>query len=317
MPDLVVSDIGTVSSSSSSDSTSCQDLIEATKRHLYTGGREERNKLAADLNSSDVTLSVTYGLGGIQAGSKISVDLEDMHVWAAAATNTVTVKRADFGSSAASHTTGAVVTVNPKFSDFDIFRALNETLRDLSSPQSGLFQVKTTNLTYQAAIQGYDLTSVGSDFIGIHQVRWKVTDPSLRWPRIKHFSVLRNMPTTDFASSLALVVYESAVPGRTVNVSYKASFGLFSTAADNVLATTGLPSTAHDILPIGAAIRLTLGREIKRNFTEAQSDTRRAAEVPAGANLNAMRQLQAQYAERVAAESARLLAEYPVERGFV
>lgn len=315
MADLIVPSIGTVSTSTSEDTTTCEDLIHATKRHLYTGGRDERNQLADDLNSSADTLAVTFALSGIQPGAKLSIDLEELYVWEAPATNNVTVSRGDFGSTADNHSAGAIVTINAKFSDFDIFRALNETLRDLSA--NGLFQIKTVDFAYQAAVYGYDLTDVASDFIDVYEVRWKPVDVSKRWPLIDSFTVSRNMSTAEFPSGIALILNEGALPGRTVHVRYKASFGLFTGTTDNVLATTGLHISAFDLLPLGAAIRLTLGREVKRNFTEAQSDTRRASEVPPGANLNAMRQLQAQYAERVAAESGRLAREYPTRRGFV
>lgn len=316
MPDLVVSSIGTVSSSSSSDSTLCSDLIEATKRHLYTGSREQRNTLAADINASVTSLGVNYALAGIQVGSRLSIDTEDMYVLDAAATSAITVQRGQFGSSAATHTANTTVVVNAKFSDAEIFRALNDELRDLSSPVNGLYQMKTVDLTWSAGVQGYDMTNV-SDMLGVYEVRWKLPDISASWPKVSHYTTARNLASDEFASGFALIIYESPIPGREVRVSYKAPFGLLSTSSDNILAVTGLHPQAHDILAIGAAIRLTVGREIKRNFSESQGDTRRAEEVPPGANLNASRQLQALRAQRVAAEAARLSQSYPVTRGWV
>ena len=54
------------------------------------------------------------------------------------------------------------------------------------------------------------------------------------------------------------------------------------------------------------------GREIKRNFTESQGDTRRASEVPPGAILQSSRQLQVLRVQRIAAKAARLDAMYPM-----
>ena len=53
------------------------------------------------------------------------------------------------------------------------------------------------------------------------------------------------------------------------------------------------------------------GREIKRNFTESQGDTRRAGEVAPGAVMQSSRNLQILRQQRITAESARLDALYP------
>lgn len=314
MPDLVVGDIGSVAAGASSDTTTCSDLIEATRRLLMTGTHDERNVLAADISSSATTLTISQPIGGIRAGSRLSIDLEDIYVFNGTGTS-VTIQRGQWGTTATTHSSGTTILVNPKFSDFEIFKALNDVLRGLSS--DGLFRTKTVDLTYSAAVQGYDLTSVSSDLIGVLDVRWKNVGPAANWPMIHPFTVVRNMATSEFASSSALILYEAAIPGRTVHVRYKSSFGLLGATTDVVTTTTGLWSEALDILPLGAAIRLTEGREIKRNFTESQGDTRRAEEVPAGANLNAMRMLQIEYQRRLSNESGRLAAEYPIRRGFL
>jgi hypothetical protein len=59
-------------------------------------------------------------------------------------------------------------------------------------------------------------------------------------------------------------------------------------------------------------MRLMAGREVKRNFTESQGDTRRAEEVPSGAVANSMLQLQRLRRDRVMAEAARLNRQYPL-----
>ena len=53
------------------------------------------------------------------------------------------------------------------------------------------------------------------------------------------------------------------------------------------------------------------GREIKRDFTESQGDTRRAGEVPAGAVAASSRNLQILRQQRITSEAAKLEAIYP------
>jgi hypothetical protein len=52
-------------------------------------------------------------------------------------------------------------------------------------------------------------------------------------------------------------------------------------------------------------------RELKRNFTESQGDTRRAEEVGSGAITNSIQNLVRLRRDRITAEAARLARQYP------
>lgn len=290
------------------------DLMYQTRSYLYTGSKDERNKLnGAITDTTSLTMTLSYDARGIQRGTKLAIDQECFYVWSIAG-QTATVERGRFGSTAATHADGSMVYVNPRWSDFDIFGALNDELRALSG--RGLFRMRTADVTYQPAVEGYDLTGV-SDLISVYELRWKPVDVSASWPKITHYTLARNMNTSEFSSGTALLIYDSPAPGRTVHVRYKAPFGTLTAVTDDVGTVSGLHPEAMDLLPIGAAIRLAAGREVRRNFDETQGDTRRADEVPPGANLNAIRQLQTLYATRLGEETGRLAAEYPITRGVV
>jgi hypothetical protein len=79
----------------------------------------------------------------------------------------------------------------------------------------------------------------------------------------------------------------------------------------DVNSTGGVQETLTDILAIGTQIRLMSPREVKRNFTESQGDTRRADEVAVGAVGNSFSQLQRLRRDRIQAEAARLSRAYP------
>jgi hypothetical protein len=71
-------------------------------------------------------------------------------------------------------------------------------------------------------------------------------------------------------------------------------------------------ASLEDVLRMGVQLRAMVGREVKRNFTEAQGDTRRAAEVQPGAVQASWRGIAAIRQARIEAEQARLSQQYPL-----
>lgn len=297
--------------------TTTADLVAATREHLLAGHREPMNRLDGPITAAATSLTLKYDLGPVQAGSVLSVDLERIRVWETSGKTVAVAERGVDGTVAAAHDNLATVTANSRFDAFAVVREINNDLADLSSPSVGLFKVEFADLTFNAAIGGYDLGAGASDIVGSPlKVLWKSIGPSKHWPEIRSYRYDSNMPTADFASGRAIFIYEPVSPGQQVRVFYPASFTpLPTTLLTTDVATTGLPTTAHDLPPLGAAIRLMAGREIKRNFTEAQGDTRRAEEVPPGAVQASPRGLATLRAQRISAEVARLHAEFPVRLG--
>ncbi|HSS10255.1 MAG TPA: hypothetical protein VLL25_10235, partial [Acidimicrobiales bacterium] len=233
---------------------------------------------------------------------------ELVYVWSSSGA-TATVQRGMLGSIPAAHTSGAIVYVNPRWSNFTIFAALNEDLASLSAPTNGLYQMKTVDLTYSPAITGYDLTAV-TDILSVYDVRTDTYGPAKDWPRLARNVLARNQNTGDFPSGFALQLFEGGYPGKTMRVQYRAPFAPFAALTDN-LTVTGLPATAADLPPLGALWRLVAPREIKRSTTDSQPESRTATEVPPGtsrqtaAGLMSLRQL------RIKEEAARLAQMYP------
>lgn len=294
--------------------TTTSDLLERTRRHLYTETKDQRNRLTAPISPTDTTLTFDFDLGGIVPGAIIAIGLEEMLVWAVTTSGSVTVARGQGGSTAAAHLAGDMVFVNPKDSAFAILQALNEDLLDLSSPDNGLYQVKTKTFTFDGNTSTYDMAGV-TDLIDIIDVTFEALDGTGLWSTIPRVSwrLKRSLPTSTFGSGMAFVLLSYAMPGRPINISYKAGFSPLATLTDNVLAVSGLPATAHDIPSMGAAIRLTVGGEIARNFLD-QGEPRRAGEIPAGARGASMRGLMMLRKQRIEAEASRLYAQYPVTK---
>ena len=310
MSDIVISAVESVIPSIPVASRTVAILVEDARRLLYSNSRDMRDKLATAAAASSTSLTLKYGINSIQAGSLLSVDLEEFYVWEVSG-KTVTVEPGQYGTSTASHSQDAIVHINPKFSTFAIFKAINDTVHWLSA--LGLYRMKTVDLTWVPGTLGYDLTGV-TDLTSIYQIRYKADRVGANtdlWPVIHSAQLSRDMSTIEFASGLALFVNDAAVSGNPIRVSYKAPFVPFSSLSDNVFTVSGIPDHLHDLLSIGAAIRLAAPREIRRNFDESQGDTRRANEVPPGANLNSYAGLAVQFRQRVVDEKRRLTEMYP------
>ena len=286
------------------------DWVKAVQRHCNAFHREERNTLGAPVtDTTSTTFTFTSGLGGIVAGALIEVDTEVCYVQSVnASAMTATVVRGEQGSTAATHSNGAVVTVNPRFPAFDCFIALNDVLRDISG--GNFFQMKAVTITFDASKFGYDLGD--SNVTDIYDIKVKRTGSQLMWDRIDNYGLQRNMDPAEFASTIALFLYGSppASNGQPMRVLYKTPFTQLSALTDDI-SLTGLGSTSYDLPPIGAALRLLAGREVKRNFTENAAESRRATEVPPGAVLNSMRGLQALFDSRFLSEVKSLASQYP------
>lgn len=288
--------------------TTALELIQRTETHLLGSVTEKRNRLASAISDTTSTsLTLTYDAGPITQGARIEIDAEEMYVWAVNG-QTVTVERGFNGSTAATHAQNAHVVVDPRYPRHVILRALNDDLRDLSSPVNGLFKSSYVDLTYSPAYDGYDLTGV-SDLIGILDVFYE--EPTRRGWTPTQWRLNRDLPTADFASGNAVFI-NAAFPGSTVRVRYKAPFSTITYSTSDVETTSGLPASAIDIPVLGAAARLIAGREIPRNQVESQPSTRRADEVPPGAIANSARALLAFRAQRIADEAARLMSRTPI-----
>lgn len=283
-------------------------VITRAHRQLLSGVVEERNKIAATITASATSCVLSYDLGSVRTGSVLEIDTEQMYVWEVVeSTKTLTVERAFNGTTAAAHTGGTVVVVNPRFPRNQIFEAITDELADLSSPVNGLFQVKVLDFVYNGSDRQVNLPAAGT-VIDLIDVRSR--NKSDDYQQVRSFKLLRDMPTKDFGSGLALQLDQDAYHGD-MRVTFRAPFSKPAAEADNLQNVCGFPESAEDILVIGAQIRLMAPREIKRNFTESQGDTRRSDEVPSGAVGNSITNLLRMRRDRITAEAQRLARLYP------
>jgi hypothetical protein len=288
-----------------------QTWIDETKNLLLTDYVEEYDTLGTALNSTETNVNFTHDTPGIVAGSIIEIGTELMYIFSMnASTNNATVQRGFRGTTAASHSSGDLITVNPKFPSQLVLNAINDELADLSSPQNGLYQMKTVEFTYNIAQDGYNLTGVTDDILSVYQVTYKDTGSENTEPVVPTWTLRRDRNTSSFASGYALVLHDDANSGQTVRVQYKTGFTALA-ATSTALSTVGLHSEAYDLPAIGAALRLMSTRPVRREFIDEQGSSRRAEEVPAGAISASMRDLRALRDTRINSEATRLDTQYP------
>lgn len=296
--------------------TTASSIITSTRRMLLAGTREEINVLATSLSDTTTTsVVVSDDVSGIQAGAVIEIDDELMFVRSSdAGTKTATVIRGYEGSTAATHSSGAAVYVKPKFSRLALFDAMNDALDDLSA--EGLFKMNTLELTYSSSVQGYNLTGL-TNVEDVYAVYYQDTGPEKAWPMMdrRDWDLRRNAETDDFASGMQLVVYGYAQPGRQLRVQYKSPFTRLTATSQSIETDAGFPAQGIRLLKIASAMQMVYWRETMRNVFETQGDTRRAQEVPAGANIGAARAWEVRYEKALQNELDRQARQYP-DPGF-
>lgn len=297
-------------------------LLDRTFDLLLGSEREQMNQLGTAIEATATTLSLRYALGTLQRGTYIAVDTEVMYVWNAvtsAGGNTqATVQRGMKGTTAASHSEGAVVYINPYFTRYQVRQTLQDEIRSWA-PQ--VFAVKTADLTATDFVRGYDMGDLGAWLFVIDVLVSPDTllgTPSDKNWRSVDYRIDRSADTTTFPSGSALTVTSPLgifnTP-RTIHVVYGAPIDVDSTFTDgDTLLAMGMDSSDLDIAPYGAAWRLAASREVRRMLTEAQGNDADLQNFPPGYMVKAAQEFKMLRDSRLADAVARLRAQYPVRR---
>ena len=293
--------------------TTVTEAVEATFEHLYGGYRPAYNLLNGTITSGATTLVTELPTSGIAAGGFLAIDDELLLVKDVnAATKTVTVVRGFRATTAAAHSDDAIIEVNPRFPRHRVKAALRTEIR--SWPES-LYRVTSVNLDTVSGTSGYDLAGIPSDFYSLLDVQLGPRTASNRvdWTRAG-YQLVRGADTAAFPSGAGIVL-TSTIPGeaRDFRVTVSVPFDTEVWENDTDLEEDcGLAASMVDIPPLGAAARLMVGRDVARSFGEGQGEPRHAEEVPAGFAGSIATFLRRETNRRIAEESAKLAALYPI-----
>ena len=290
---------------------STQVWVDEVRDMLLSGYVEDLDIITDDVTEGASEIYVQGYASSIVKGVVIEINAELMYVLQVAAT-TISVLRGYAGSTATTHTEDDIVRVSPKFPTHRIIASLNDDLSDICSPANGMFQMLTTTFVYNGGVAGYDLDTDANVVDSVYEVTHAAVGVLANEPEIISWRLKRNRDTDSFASGNALILYDGAVPGRTVRVLYKSPLTpIDATDLTKDRSLTGLATTAYDLPPLGAAMALMTTRPIRREFLDAQGTSRMAEEVPPGAISASFRDLMGRRKARLEAETTRLAAQYP------
>jgi hypothetical protein len=290
--------------------TTFNDLIEEVSLNLegFTLRQERSTYLTAAASNSTLELSLASG-ENIGKGI-IEIDDELVHVNSVDRTsNVATISpygRGYRGTTAASHTINTRVTVAPSFPRFSVKRAINDTIRAV---YPGVFGVASTSFTYNPSVSTYSLPAEAETILA---VSWDTIGPSNEWLPVRRWRHDPNANTGEYATGNSISIYESIVPGRTINILYAKTPTALSNGSDVFNTVTGLEETSRDLIVYGASYRMASFVDPGRlTFTSPEADANDTTR-PFGTGTSTAKYLLALYQQRLQEETNRLNGKYPV-----
>lgn len=274
----------------------------------YVKNQESVTIITSQISSSAVTISVD----DVSSLSKGIVEIDDELLYAKkaiASSGTIQVLgtegnpvgRGWRGTTATSHVSGSVVRNNPIFPRTQVKRAILETIKGMNFPC-----ITNHTFTFNGSDYSYIMPDALEDIVGIS---WDVPDSTGVWQLIKRYRVDKNY-YDDTTSSIkqALILNESPMPGRTVNVQYTK---FPTTITDNQeLTVSGLPASCEDVVRLGAMYRLLSTVDPGKVSAVSVSADALDQPVQAGASTNAAKYIFQLYTVRLSEEIAKQQANF-------
>lgn len=292
--------------------TSVAEMIHTVRvTHLRGGDASHRNTLAnAMSDTTGTSMVLSYEFKRIAPGSRVSIDLEDFHVFQSNATSkTLTVERGAYETTATTHDADDIVELGSRHSPAEVLRTANDVLKELEGRR--LYATDTVELTYDAATGGYNLAGV-TGLLDVLEVEAQATYGDI-WNLldITDWRLATLAETDDFATGNALMINRALdmASGYKLRAKVAKSFTALSSLSEDVETVTGL--NAADVLALGTALSLQSNMPMQRVLPDRQGDSRRAAEVPATSPISAANRLSSRFEGRVAQELRILEMRHP------
>lgn len=269
----------------------------------YVRNQESVTIITSAVTSADVTMLVD----DVSSLSKGIIEIDDELIYVKKAisssgtvqilgTNGNPVGRGWRGTTATSHVSGSIVRNNPIFPKTQVKRAILETIKGMNFPC-----ISYETFTFNGSDYSYIMPNSLVDITGIS---WDVPDSTGVWSIIKNWRLDTNyFDTTTNTIKQALILKESPMPGRTVNVQYTK----YPTAiTDNQdLTVSGLPASCEDVVRLGAMYRLLSTVDPGKVVATSVSADALDQPVQAGASTTAAKYIFQLYTVRLAEEIAK------------
>ena len=214
--------------------------------------------------------------------------------------------RGYLGTAPAPHAQYAQVTLAPTFPRTVIKKAINDTI---NSFYPKLFAMYNTVFQFNAAQVAYALPPAARDVVF---VSWQTVGPSKEWLPVNRWRVDRMANAAAFNTTTTVNLYEKIMPGRNVQVWYSSLPQTMTNSTDEFTAVTGLPSSCHDVVILGASYRLLSYLDSGRiNLTSAEADLADTKN-PSTAGTSSSRYVFALYQQRLMEEATKLQDRFPI-----
>ncbi len=278
--------------------SACHDV----RRMLSQNLNDELVFLDQPYSPGDSTLRLKAVTRRIGPGTTLSWQGATFYIVAASNTFEVEILSGYDGGEDISVPAGTPLRVNPRFSDYTLFRSLCSAINSMSNPINGLFG---TAVEYFTGMQADDYYPIPPSLAGSVQRVLKVSeryDSGTDWAR-----------TSDFAVSLSpgnehIRLYSGALQYEVV---FAVGLREPTSFTDDLVADCGLRPSMLDIPALGAASLLMYGQEARRVQQRAQGDPRRAEDVPITGATGAARDIRRVFEQRMDEECARLISLFP------
>ena len=266
----------------------------------YVRNQESLTVITDNMTSSDTSFEVD----DVTAISKGLVEIGDELVYVKSidlTTGIATVLPGTRGyrsSDAVAHSINELVRNNPTFPRSQVARAVNETISavDLDAVVNYDFVFDGTTLAYKMPAGTSDVISVS----------WEAWDSTGRWIRLKNFRLDRNYwEDGDTEASVALVLQECPVPGRTVRVQLLKGAERMDAPTDDFTTATGLPESCEDVIRLGAMWRLISSVDLGKVIATSPSADAMDVPVSAGRASEVSKYLYQLYSTRLAEERGK------------
>ena len=286
------------------------ELVDQTVSEVgsYVKNQDSVTVITSSLSTTDLTINVD----DTTALSKGIVEIDDELIYlkkvvASSGTAQVLgvtgtpVGRGWKDSTPATHAIGSVVRNNPIFPRVQVKRAILDTIKGMNFPC-----ITNTTFTFNGSDYSYVMPDALVDITGIS---WDVPDSTGVWQLIKGWRLDTNYYDEATASiKQALILKESPMPGRTVNVQYTKYPTVITDNQD--LTVSGLPASCEDVVRLGAMYRLVSTVDPGKVVTTSVSADIIDQPVATGASTNAAKYLLALYSSRLAEEIAKQQANF-------
>jgi hypothetical protein len=290
--------------------TTYNEMVEEVLINLegFTLRQDRTTYLTSGIDSDDLSISLASG-DNIGKGV-LEIDDELVHIDSVDRSDRSAVispfGRGYRGTTAASHSANAKVTFSPSFPKISVKRAINDTIRAV---YPNIFGVASTTFTYNAAQTTYSLPANAETVLA---VSWDSIGPSGEWVPVRRWRQDPTAATADYATTNTISIYDTPVPGRTIQVIYTKEPTVLSSGSDVFTSVTGLPASARDVIIYGAAYRMVSFIDPGRlAFTSPEADANDTTR-QFGSGTNTARYLLALYQQRLQEESQKLNGKYPV-----